>query len=287
MVNSSNSINLVNRIIPGRGPAWVDNLCLAVYFTIICALAPWFLYFNWEDEACCEQLSKSDLFSAIASDIIIPLQLVLTLPAMTFLMKNSKDFVFEEKLPKQQRPLLFLAVVTSQIVFTVLNIVLTEPPYREGYKMLFLIGFGIVFSFVRLVSTFLIGAIGSYLGDKLDRAYSVGNLDHVMTDFTRFKNGVEPLIFLVFSSQTILLNITIYQTITGYLPYAILACNEMLEMAYIVYVLDDVYMSLKSLLIDLQSGDIKNWKRLISCIQVKAGQILDFLPCQEAFFKSE
>ena len=281
---------MVNRIIPGRGPAWVDNLCLGVYFTIICALAPWFSYFDWEDEASCEQFSKSDLFSTIASDIIIPLQLVLTLPAMTFLMKNSKDFVFEQKLPKQQRPLLFLAVVTSQIVFTVYNIVSMEPFYREGYKMLFLIGFGIVFSFVRLVSTFLIGAIASYLRDKLDRAYSAGNLDQVMADFTRFKNGVEPLIFLVFSSQTILLNITIYQTITGYPPYAILACNEMLELAYIAYVLDDVYVSLKSLLIDLQSGDIENpenWKRLISCIQVRAGQLLDFLPCQEAFFKAE
>ena len=61
----------------------------------------------------------------------------------------------------------------------------------------------------------------------------------------------------------------------------------MLELAYIAYVLDDVYVSLKSQLIDLQSGDIENpenWKRLISCIQVRAGQILDFLRRQEEFF---
>ena len=264
----------------------MDNLCQAVYFTFLCALGPWFLYFDWENKVS-EKLTTSLVFSYISSDIIMPLQLALTLPAVAFLMKNSKDFVFEQKLLKPQRPLLLIAIVTSQIVFTVLNLVSVEPFYREWYKLLLLIGFGIAYSFVRLVSTFLIGAVASNLRDKLDHAHSAGNLDHVMTNFTRFKNGVEPLIFLVFSSQTTLLSITIYQTITTYPSYAFFVCYEMLELAYIAYVLDDVYVSLKSQLIDLQSGDIENpenWKRLISCIQVRAGQILDFLRRQKELF---
>ena len=121
----------------------------------------------------------------------------------------------------------------------------------------------------------MIGTSTSHLYMQLNNELSTPNsADGLIKEFVRVKNGFEPLLFITFVSQTTLITTNIYIAISGNVYYTISIVYEMLELAYIAYILEDCYTSFKSLALRLQKNAIQQefneTKLMISIIEAES-----------------
>lgn len=201
------AVSAVN-IIPRLQSKLTDGISLAVMMIMVTVPGFCIAYFDIEDTLLIAKENSMNQFSYIVLDTVGPLQIILLHPCLAYLIYRYKPIVLGYNLPKPK----YIGHLTLVLVLSLVPGTVFLYIYLRYYKSWFMITSVVFFVFLqlctRLLTLLIIGSVLEHLSRRIDAILdshcTLLLIEDLSADYESIKKGLSPLLFTIFTTQTLL-----------------------------------------------------------------------------------
>lgn len=245
------------RILPAGRINVQYTIGFITWMLLVVGLTAVFVYFDMSSEHWSFDKSIPGVFSLLSSLVIPASQVVLTIPALSYLCFNNSCLVQDRKSPNPRRPLMFLFDLALYFLYYVI-IVAGEPVKTWSGLGLTFLYYG-VWSFANVLTCFVIGTSLQHFCREITAVEnSASKIEGLSNTLNNLKNGLSPILFVMCSTKCILIviaalnmaNPNTYNSNPA-LWVSVLAVT-LWDLTYITFVVDDTLAAYKGLTLTLR-----------------------------------
>ena len=245
------------RIIPSIKSSVLNKAGLFIWMSVSLGSATAYLFADMDAHtSLVKQYSVYNLLY-IGSGTWIPLiQVMAAFPALHYLGSVYEHILRDPYLACPKKPWLFLTNAILCVSDLVMMIILSVP-HLSGLQSLALVSFCILLCSLRLISSFTIGICTAQMTARLKN--NDANLlfldcsSEILQEFISLKKGLSPLLFLMFSTQCLILIVNSASLlIKPNYGFGVTSAYTMMDLIYSTFVIDHTYESFKDMSLGLK-----------------------------------
>ena len=254
-ISSLLSILSAVKIIPGLQSKLVDGVAVFVMMTAVTVPGVCIAYIDIDDSFVIN-LRGIQRFSFVFLDVAGPIQVIFSYPFIAFLTYKFNPIVLDKGLPKPKYFLHFLLVLIVSLVPCGTYLFLFLNYYESWYMVTSVLVFVFLQISTRVLTLLIVGSTMEHLSIRIEyvlKSYSPLNLiRELVADYKSIKAGLSPLLFSIYTTQTLLLITQLYLGTTRWsicIAFVPCAC---LELSYLAFILEDSFLAYKSIQLQLR-----------------------------------
>ena len=245
------------KIIPVMKSTWKDKIGLFVMLTLVTVPGAVIGYVDTMDI-----LSKwinfnsMQIFSFYIVNNVGPLQIILMYPSLGYFIFKYKYIMMDNSLDKPKHFKHFLLAVVISIIPFSMYMYMYIGWYDSWYMIVLISTYSLIQLITRVTSIFTVGVGLDQMCKRIESAstcsVSTNIIEEVISEFITMKQGLSPLLFSIFTTQSLLVISQLYLGTTDHnkwISYVLYAC---LELSYLAFTLEDTYSEYKNLLLQLR-----------------------------------
>ena len=249
------SLLLLLRILPSGRSKVMDIVGFILWMLVFVGWSAVFVCFDLSLESWAVPKSIPGAFRFLSNLVIPSTQVLLTIPALSYLCHNKPCLVQDRKLPNPQRLVMFLIGLGLYFLYyTISAIKFFDEPIQEwnALKGITFLHFGL-WALANVLTCFVIGTSMKQVCRKISDTdkCSTDLIEEISADLHMLKKGLSPVLFMMFSTKCILLVnaalILATKTINHKPIWMSILAVTLWDLAYVTLVVDDTLAAFKGL----------------------------------------
>ena len=246
------------KIIPGGKSKLLDRTALILWTLLSIALSVAFLIVNWAAIQLLLSLTTSvSIIFTLGSGYFLPcLNILAVCPALHYLVSNYPHVLTDTSLPSLQHSWLFLVETVlgfSAASLTTLGISIDSSFYFTVNLSAMTYGYSLM-----IISSLIIGICTSQIRTKIEQnallLLTKDSVSKLLHEFQELKEGMSPLLFMVFSTKCITIIQLSSSLFSAYsqIEFVILVAYNMMDLFYLTTALHQTYGVFKAMTLNLR-----------------------------------